>query len=91
MAVGKATLVALLIGAATVSARGDQNATAWPPPFQTGSGDSPVLSPDQEMKTFFLPPGYHVELVASEPMIEDPILIDWTHAAECGSLSCSAT
>ena len=29
------------------------------------------------MKTFFLPPGYHVELVASEPMVEDPILIDW--------------
>ena len=28
------------------------------------------------MKTFFLPPGYHVELVASEPMIEEPVLID---------------
>ena len=24
-----------------------------------------------------MPPGYHVELVASEPMIEEPILIDW--------------
>ncbi len=29
------------------------------------------------MKTFVLPPGYHVELVASEPMVEEPILIDW--------------
>jgi len=29
------------------------------------------------MKTFAMPPGYHVELVASEPMIEEPILIDW--------------
>ena len=29
------------------------------------------------MQTFFLPPGYHVELVASEPMVEDPVLIDW--------------
>jgi mono/diheme cytochrome c family protein len=29
------------------------------------------------MQTFSLPPGYHVELVASEPLVEDPILIDW--------------
>jgi mono/diheme cytochrome c family protein/glucose/arabinose dehydrogenase len=77
MTVGKATLVALVIGASTVAARGDQNTTAWPPPFHMVSGGSPVLSPDEEMKTFFLPPGYHVELVASEPMIEDPIFIDW--------------
>src|SRR5262245_35925638 len=41
------------------------------------AGDSPVLSPEAEMKTFALPDGYRVELVASEPMIEDPVLIDW--------------
>ena len=35
------------------------------------------MSPEAEMETFFLPPGYHVELVASEPMVEDPVLIDW--------------
>ena len=35
--------------------------------------DSPVLSPEDEMKTFFLPPGYRVELVASEPMIQEPV------------------
>jgi mono/diheme cytochrome c family protein len=29
------------------------------------------------MKTFVLAPGFHVELVASEPMIEEPILVDW--------------
>ena len=29
------------------------------------------------MKTFSLPPGFHVELVASEPMIESPILMDF--------------
>jgi hypothetical protein len=29
------------------------------------------------MKTFHLPAGYHVELVASEPMIHDPVVIDW--------------
>jgi mono/diheme cytochrome c family protein/glucose/arabinose dehydrogenase len=35
------------------------------------------LSPADEMKTFVMPPGYRVELVASEPLIQDPILIDW--------------
>ena len=29
------------------------------------------------MQTFSLPPGYRVELVASEPMIESPILMDF--------------
>jgi mono/diheme cytochrome c family protein len=42
------------------------------------SGDpAPVRSPDDEMKTFRLPEGYRVELVASEPMVEEPVLIDW--------------
>jgi mono/diheme cytochrome c family protein len=50
---------------------------AWPPGLQEVSDESPVLSPEDEMKTFFMPPGYSVELVASEPMIEEPILIDW--------------
>jgi hypothetical protein len=36
-----------------------------------------VLSPDEAMKTFFMPPGYRLELVASEPMIEEPVVIDW--------------
>ena len=35
------------------------------------------LSPEEAMKTFSLPPGYRVELVASEPMIESPILMDF--------------
>ncbi len=54
-----------------------QTGKPWPPGMQKVSDESPVLSPEDEMKTFFMPPGYHVELVASEPMIEEPILIDW--------------
>jgi mono/diheme cytochrome c family protein/glucose/arabinose dehydrogenase len=34
----------------------------------------PVLSPAQEAKTFQLPPGYHVELVLSEPEIREPVV-----------------
>jgi glucose/arabinose dehydrogenase len=37
----------------------------------------PVLSPQEEMKTFKVAPGFKVELVASEPMIEAPISISW--------------
>ena len=49
----------------------------WPPGLQKVSDESPVLSPEDAMKTFFMPPGYRLELVASEPMVEEPILIDW--------------
>ena len=49
----------------------------WPPGVQKVSSDSPVLSPEAELKTFVLPPGYRAELVASEPMIDHPILIEW--------------
>jgi mono/diheme cytochrome c family protein/glucose/arabinose dehydrogenase len=38
---------------------------------------APVLSAADEMKTFVLPPGYRVELVASEPLVIDPIAIDF--------------
>ncbi len=37
----------------------------------------PVLSPEEEMKTFKIAHGFKVELVASEPMIEAPISISW--------------
>ena len=35
------------------------------------------LSPEQSLKTMYLPKGYHMELVASEPMIKDPVAITW--------------
>src|SRR5687768_16208792 len=33
------------------------------------------LSPQESIKKFQLPPGYHVELVASEPMVQEPVAI----------------
>ena len=68
----------VLAGAVTTSAgREPQNGRAWPPPVHRAPTSSPVLSPEDEMKTFFLPRGYRVELVASEPMIEEPVLVDF--------------
>jgi mono/diheme cytochrome c family protein/glucose/arabinose dehydrogenase len=49
----------------------------WPPGLQQVSEESPPLSPDEALKRFYLPPGYRVELVASEPLIQDPVMIDW--------------
>src|SRR6476469_1752962 len=35
------------------------------------------LSPQESMKKIQLPPGYHVELVASEPLVQEPVAIAW--------------
>jgi glucose/arabinose dehydrogenase/mono/diheme cytochrome c family protein len=35
------------------------------------------LTPEESMKTIYLPKGYHLELVASEPMIKEPVAITW--------------
>src|SRR5258708_34437367 len=34
-----------------------------------------VLSRVQKLKTFLLPPGFHMELVVAEPMVEEPICL----------------
>ena len=75
-------VAALFVAAAVVTGRGSQSppaspSSSWPPGLRQVAADSPPRSPADEMKTFFMPPGYHVELVASEPLIQDPVLIDW--------------
>ncbi len=46
-------------------------------PAKKAAADSPALTPDEELKTFSMPPGYHAQLVAAEPLIESPIIIDF--------------
>ena len=50
---------------------------AWPPPVQKVGASAPALSPEDELKTFHLAPGFRAELVASEPMVVDPVAIDF--------------
>ncbi len=38
---------------------------------------SKFLSPEESLKSFYLPEGYKVELVASEPMVDEPVAIAW--------------
>jgi mono/diheme cytochrome c family protein/glucose/arabinose dehydrogenase len=73
------TIAALstVIAATVATGVAFQQASQWPPALQPMPASSAPISPEEEMKTFFLPPGYHVELVASEPMIQDPILMDF--------------
>jgi hypothetical protein len=59
----------------------------WPPGLQSVKGPTVAGSRGADV---FMPPGY-LELVASEPMIEEPILIDWDRMAACGSSKCAAT
>jgi mono/diheme cytochrome c family protein/glucose/arabinose dehydrogenase len=64
--------------AAAIAAQGTSKVPGniWPP-AKKQMAKSIALSPEEAMKTFSLPPGYRVELVASEPMIESPILMDF--------------
>lgn len=35
------------------------------------------LSPGESMSKIQMPPGYHLELVASEPMVQEPVAVSW--------------
>ena len=37
----------------------------------------PVFSAEESLKQFKVKPGFRVELVASEPMVKDPVFVDW--------------
>jgi mono/diheme cytochrome c family protein/glucose/arabinose dehydrogenase len=50
---------------------------AWPPPVTRTPEKSPPLSAEAELKTIVLPPGYHAQLVAKEPLVIDPIAIEF--------------
>jgi len=44
---------------------------AFDPPSAT------VLTPEEALETFRLPPGFRIELVAAEPLVEDPVAAAW--------------
>ena len=62
---------------ATIFPSSPQDKGSWPPPVRKTPEKAPVLSAEEEMKTMVLPPGYRVELVAKEPLVVDPIAIDF--------------
>src|SRR3954447_16196296 len=74
--------VLVVVAAATASSM----QSSWPPGLQPVLDESPVLTPRDELKFFFTPPGYRMELVASEPLIQDPVVIDWDLEGRMGAV-----
>jgi glucose/arabinose dehydrogenase len=71
-----AALVIVTLAGVNAQQRSPAN-RPWPPGVQTVPPESPVLAPADALKTFYMPPGYHLELVASEPLIQEPVAVDW--------------
>ncbi|MDB6053429.1 MAG: dehydrogenase [Verrucomicrobiales bacterium] len=38
---------------------------------------APVLSPEDALKSFTLEPGFKIQIVAAEPMVQEPVAIQW--------------
>ena len=57
--------------------RGNAQQPSSSSPAPPAGSVSPPLPVDAAMKTFSLPAGYRLEIVASEPLIVDPVAIDW--------------
>src|SRR6201995_2082784 len=50
----------------------------WPAKVQTNQPQfPPTLTPEQEVKTFRMAPGFQVQLVASDPLVTDPIVAEY--------------
>lgn len=66
---------ALVLFAAQAGAQsGDRNGDAQtPPPAHLKSPPAPALSAEEALKTLRVPPGFRVELVASDPLVMDPV------------------
>lgn len=55
------------------------NKVSWPgkPDSLIAHPSGKYMSPEESMKHIYVPEGYHLELVAGEPMIEEPVTIAW--------------
>ena len=75
---GTLVVVGVVSFAGFVSVEAFQAKQAWPPATAHKTPEkAPTLSAEEEQKTFVLPPGYRAELVAKEPLVTDPIAIDF--------------
>src|SRR5690606_34939897 len=70
-------LITSLLVCAGVAVVAQPGSRPWPPPIVPFRPDAPALSAEDSMRTLVLPPGYRVELVAAEPLIQDPIVTEF--------------
>jgi putative membrane-bound dehydrogenase-like protein len=58
--------------------RGDRPGEVQVAPFKPDQiPPAAILSPEESLKTFKLQPGFKIELVAAEPLIEAPVAMSW--------------
>ncbi len=62
----------MVLSCRVLLAEADKPGEAQPEP-KVKLPPSPPLSPDQALKSFKLQPGFRMELIASEPLIQDPV------------------
>jgi mono/diheme cytochrome c family protein/glucose/arabinose dehydrogenase len=75
---GRLALAVLALMAASLGATESiQKRAAWPPAVRRTPEMAPALTAEEERRTIVVPPGYRVELVAKEPLVMDPIAIDF--------------
>ncbi len=68
------TVAAALPASASLAQNGDRKGEEQPPlPAEWMVADAPVRTPAEEHATFSVAPGYRIELVASEPLVESPV------------------
>lgn len=73
------TVISMLVITCTTIKSRESNSVNNPYPLRifNPNPSSEYLSPEESLKTFNLPPGYHLELVASEPMVKEPVAVTW--------------
>ena len=59
------------------TASGQKTGTPKAPPIQQTNPTSRPLSPEKSLGKIHVPPGFRVELAASEPQVIDPVAFDW--------------
>jgi len=72
-----AVLAVLVLAGLAAGRRRHVPREPWPPAVAPEDQGAPELSAEESLKMIVVPPGYRVELVAKEPLVEDPILIDF--------------
>lgn len=79
-AFGAAALLAALTAAApgAFGQAGDRpNEVQTPVPSHIVTPPAPALTPEEALKTFTVAPGFRIELVAAEPLVRDPVVIQF--------------
>lgn len=72
-------LSALLGSLMASTAIAQTDSQVWPPEFQPLPDNFGYMEPADSLETFTLPPGYDIELVASEPLLGDGIVMQWDY------------